>query len=229
MIRQLKTIKRLVKRLGRSAHDWVWPKIDSLYDFRHGTETGGRFLADKLDLSSQDKSRTTGYEATSPYLFTTIMKQLPISHEEFVFIDIGSGKGRVLFLASRYPFRRIIGVEFSEKLHATAEDNLARYLSRHQKCTEIDLVYADVSEYALPDINMVLYLFNPFDQITMNKVMENVRKIAADAKRKIYLIYCNNKHSSIIEKSGLFPDVKKVKIPYLIRNIDGVLIYSNQP
>ena len=43
-----------------------------------------------------------------------------------VFVDFGCGKGRVLFLAARYRFARIIGVELSERMAEQARRNLAR-------------------------------------------------------------------------------------------------------
>ena len=53
------------------------------------------------------------------------MGKLDVDHREFSFVDYGSGKGRVLMLAAAYPFRRILGVEFSESLDRVARDNIA--------------------------------------------------------------------------------------------------------
>ena len=45
-----------------------------------------------------------------------------------VFIDLGSGKGRmVLAAAARYPFKRVIGVELAEQLHEVARANVAEW------------------------------------------------------------------------------------------------------
>jgi len=46
-----------------------------------------------------------------------VLEKLSINHSEFTFIDFGSGKGRVLFLASEYPYKKIIGVELARMLH----------------------------------------------------------------------------------------------------------------
>ena len=42
-----------------------------------------------------------------------------------VFIDLGSGMGRMVLEAARYPFKRVIGVELVEQLHDLARANLA--------------------------------------------------------------------------------------------------------
>ena len=47
----------------------------------------------------------------------------------FTFVDLGSGKGRTLLMASDYPFRRIIGVELLPSLHQIAQENLRQYKS----------------------------------------------------------------------------------------------------
>jgi hypothetical protein len=38
---------------------------------------------------------------------------LPIAYDKFAFVDCGSGKGRTLLIASEFPFKFIIGVEFA--------------------------------------------------------------------------------------------------------------------
>ena len=44
-----------------------------------------------------------------------------INLQEFAFIDIGSGKGRALLLASQYPFQRILGIELLAELASRGE------------------------------------------------------------------------------------------------------------
>jgi len=108
----------------------------------------------------------TGHEyfATDPWLFEQIMQALPIRFEDFIFIDLGSGKGRSLMLASDYPFRRIVGVEYLPELHRSAELNLGRYSGENQKCRRIECVCQDARDFEFPDEATVLYLFNPFPE-----------------------------------------------------------------
>jgi hypothetical protein len=55
------------------------------------------------------------YQPTELALFHSMIEVLReragINFSEFVFVDLGSGKGRTLLMASDYPFRRIAGVE----------------------------------------------------------------------------------------------------------------------
>ena len=38
-------------------------------------------------------------------------------HERYTFLDLGSGKGRILLQASLYPYKRIVGVEIAEVIY----------------------------------------------------------------------------------------------------------------
>jgi SAM-dependent methyltransferase len=80
-----------------------------------------------------------------------------------VFLDPGSGKGRAVLLAARYPFKRVIGVEFSESLTAIARRNMATFRAR-LRCHDVELVTADVVDYRIPDDVSVVYMFNLFHE-----------------------------------------------------------------
>jgi hypothetical protein len=64
------------------------------------------------------------YQPTDPSLFREIVSGLRIEYSEFTFIDLGSGKGRALLLASEFPFRRIVGIELLPELHTIAKQNV---------------------------------------------------------------------------------------------------------
>jgi len=79
-----------------------------------------------------------------------------------VFLDFGSGLGRVvIFAASFHKFRRVVGIEVSEHLNAVARRNVERALPR-LRCQQIEIHTADVTRYVVPDDATVLYFFNPF-------------------------------------------------------------------
>jgi hypothetical protein len=52
------------------------------------------------------------------------IKALDIDCREYGFIDYGSGRGRLLLAADRFPFKEIVGVEFSRPLHEEACENI---------------------------------------------------------------------------------------------------------
>ena len=104
------------------------------YDRKHHVNTAGLVELDKLDIDSPSKAHGTRYGGASPWQFRDLLERLPIDASKYTFIDIGSGKGAALFQASDFPFREIIGVEFSPALHDDAVRNLKTFRSDTQKC-----------------------------------------------------------------------------------------------
>jgi hypothetical protein len=51
------------------------------------------------------------YEATPAWLIREILGSIPLQPNMFAFVDMGSGKGRALLVASELPFAKIVGVE----------------------------------------------------------------------------------------------------------------------
>jgi SAM-dependent methyltransferase len=230
---QVAPIKRAVRRYGGIAFDWLHRNVDRIYDYRHGTDTTGVVDARELSTTSENRIHSQGYQASSPLLFRTMMKHLHIAYENFVFVDIGSGKGRALLLASEYPFAEVIGVEFSRQLHDAAAQNLKVYRNRRQLCRSIRLACEDACDFAFPRRNMVVYLYNPFDDLVMTKVINNIATTVRDTDLDLFILYYNARYSPALEQIGVVPYVRNIKIPPLVmrrpRDISKVLIYSNRP
>ncbi|MBW2173575.1 MAG: class I SAM-dependent methyltransferase [Deltaproteobacteria bacterium] len=119
----------------------------------------------------------------------SILKELPIDHSEFTFIDYGSGKGRVLLLAAEYPFKRIIGVELSKKLHEIAQNNIKIWKCSNPKCTDIKLCHGDATQFKLPDDPLVIFFFAPFRGIVKDLVVSNIRESFNANPRPIHIVY----------------------------------------
>src|SRR5262249_44405219 len=113
------------------------------------------------------------YQPTDPALFREMMAALEIDFCEFTFIDIGSGKGRTLLMATDYPFRRILGVELLPDLHRIAQENIGKYKSDTQQCFAIEATRGDAREFAFPPAPMVLYLFNPLPEAGLEQLLKN--------------------------------------------------------
>jgi hypothetical protein len=94
------------------------------FDTRFGVDTGGLIHPTELALDQPNQIHAVSYRGSDPKYFSDAIASLPIDYAQFVFIDFGSGKGRPLLLATQFPFKHIIGVEFSEELHRIAEENI---------------------------------------------------------------------------------------------------------
>ncbi len=121
---------------------------------------------------------------------------------DFTFIDLGSGKGRTLLMASDYPFHRILGIELLPALNRIAQDNLAKYKSESQKCFALEAICADASSFPLPDEPLVIYLFNPLLEAPLRKVLSSLEASYKATPRRIYVLYHNPQLEWLFEQSS---------------------------
>ena len=126
---------------------------------------------------------------------------------DFTFVDLGSGKGRTLLMASDYSFRRIIGVELLPSLHQIAEENLSKYKSDSQKCFVLESICADATAFSLPDGPLVLYLFNPFPESGMRRVIANLDQSLRAHPRAVYVLYHNPLLEHVLGESTMLRKV----------------------
>jgi SAM-dependent methyltransferase len=163
------------------------------FDRQNGVNTDGKFdgwtyLSD-LDIPSPNWIEANDYAAIEPERFSRVLADFRIAFEDFTFIDFGSGKGRALLLASEYPFRRIVGLEFSPELHLTAEENIARYTSATQKCRDIRSLNVDFVNYSLPHEPSILFFFHPCKAGLLSKVLSGIGRSLRSNPRPLYIAY----------------------------------------
>ena len=85
------------------------------------------------------------------------------------FIDIGSGKGKACFFAAQtLKLKKLIGVEFSLSLVKAANRNRAIFGR-----SNITFINEDAATYLLPDSKCLIFLYNPFNDIILEKFIAN--------------------------------------------------------
>ena len=117
------------------------------------------------------------------------LRLLPIRDpSQYTFIDMGSGKGRSVFIAATIPFRKVVGIEHSAALHEAATTNLSRIRCSEREKQRIELTHGDAGNYEFPDGNIVLYLFNPFGPEVMRRVLENLEAAMRREERHVVVV-----------------------------------------
>jgi SAM-dependent methyltransferase len=132
-------------------------------------------------------------------------------YSRYTFIDMGSGKGRVLFVAAEYPFRKVIGVEFSNALHDDAVANLKRYKHPKRRCDDIEPVHVDARDFEFPNDNLVIYLFNPFGPEVMERMLANLEKSLEKHPRHAIVVMLWPDHSDVVERMAIMRVYKKTR------------------
>ena len=161
-------------RVFRRLRSWVVRADGWWFDKTRNVETAGGETVARLTLAGSAKSGFD-YLPIRPALARQALRRLPVrDHSAYTFVDLGSGKGRMLFLAAEYPFHKIQGVEFALELHQQANRNIGAYCSSKRPGVHINSMYIDAVDYCFPDGNLVIYLFNPFGLEVMKKVFANL-------------------------------------------------------
>ncbi len=130
-----------------------------------------------------------------------------VDFADFTFLDLGSGKGRTLLMASDYPFRRIVGVELLPALNEIARQNLFVYKSDRQTCFAVESICADGTSFPIPDGSVVIYLFNPFPAAALRKAALNFVESFHAKPRPLFVLYHNPEHEKILLE---LPEFRKI-------------------
>lgn len=174
------------------------------FDLRYDTDTERHLSFADLVAHGEDVPPLWRYFPTLEAPFHRMMSALPIDHREFVFIDLGSGKGRALLLASHYPFRHIIGVEMSPALHTVAARNIHIFRSPDQRCHSFELCCEDAANFTPPSTPTVFYLFQPFPMTILEAVLANLAASLKDTPRDVLIAYMNPIFADTVLATGLF-------------------------
>ena len=123
--------------------------MDLQFDLKYGTDTM-RWVDRSESLCTLETRRTrhpTGQQKVRPLL--ALLRQLDLPRE-CVFVDIGSGKGRVLLIASMYGFSKVVGIEFSGPLCLLARRNIDTFRKRVALPAPIEVIEADAVKVHIP-------------------------------------------------------------------------------
>ena len=197
-LRDLRTLVRLVRERGvrhagrvsaLALRGRVMAAADRHREARFCVSTEGNIPLRKLAIEGENAALGFRYVPSPGLLVDTLLANVGEDLDRFSFVDFGSGKGRVLLVASHYPFCEVVGVEFSPELDQIAEDNIRRYQSPARRCQRVRSVCADAATYPLPDDDCVLYFNNPFAEPVFARVLANVQAAHQDSHHKIFVLY----------------------------------------
>ncbi len=178
----------------------LWVLVaDHFYDWAHGIDTCKTSTLKGLTIAGENRDRGCQYQVTRVLplrkLFRVIKPMVPANS---VLVDLGCGKGRVLFVASEFGFKEVRGVEFARELCVIARQNCARFKTASGDRAECRIIEADVTTYAFQKDESVFFMFNPFDEIILQKVLDNIQLSVEAEPRKILIIYFNPRAAKII-------------------------------
>jgi hypothetical protein len=188
--------------------------------FERGIETAGS----QVELDHFNRERTP----YGPSDWLDLRRALPKRDvgPKDVFVDFGSGKGRIVYQAARYPFARVIGVEISAKLNQVAQANIDRNTQK-LTCQNVELVTVDAAAFVIPDDVTVAYFYHPFTDQTFRIVIDNIVESIDHNPRRVKLIYQWPLMESYILETGRFKLARTLK--HGRRNLRRIAVYVHEP
>lgn len=154
-------------------------------DWRLGIQTKG--LVVPADFGA-DGEGCHAYLALSYKSLRRVLGKIPVQPGKDVFVDFGSGLGRVVAVAASMPYRKVIGVELSKGLHDVAVRNM-QIAGPKLRCKNVELANIDARTFAIPNDLSVIFFFMPFSADILTVVLNNILRSVQAAPRKVTIVY----------------------------------------
>jgi SAM-dependent methyltransferase len=208
------------------------PEYDLEFDARHGTDTAGSVEPGDLGIANDESRKLAIRYLPSPLRVTSWMiDRIGVNPREYSFIDLGCGKGRVLLIAARHPFRKIAGVEISTELAAIARRNISQFRPSTDQVRAIVVENTDVRNFAMPAGNLLIHMYHPFDPSITAAVFARLVAIRDLPPRRVIVAYLTYTHSvsSVAEMFSGTGWLRLQRYEESIRGRYNWLIYEGTP
>lgn len=128
--------------------------------------------------------------------FERYLRKAEITADDSI-IDVGCGVGGMLFYFSRYPFKKISGLEYSRELAERCLDNLSKWGGR-----DVQVIIDDAVRFDDYDEYNYFYLANPFDDVIMKDFLRHLDASIARKPRLVTVLYANCIHKDMFLEDG---------------------------
>lgn len=165
-------------------------------------KTATKVPLEKLDYDESLRQHSVSYDPTPRFCVNWAINALEIDPSNYCFVDIGSGRGRVVMTAADYPFQNIIGYELDPHLVEQTRENVSALAGIDARLQRIDVHCENAAAAALPEGPTVFYLFNPFDAVVTQTFLEHLCQRPQSASMHDRLIFVNLAYPELLERFG---------------------------
>lgn len=120
VIRVIRTKKRMLKKIFRN----IFLNLQILLDRMRGVDFS-------IPVYHKEENHVQSMSST-PLIAGILKKFLRNEHitPDDAIIDVGCGKGRMVYFFSKFPFGQVAGLEYSQEVYETAKENMLRLSKR---------------------------------------------------------------------------------------------------
>lgn len=187
------------------------------FDEQFGVDTNGLIVSRELAGGHAHDIFTNPYFGVPPSRFTGAIDQWKGcpgvgSIEQYSFVDLGSGKGRALLLASGMGFRDVTGVELNPELASIAERNAQIWTQAGRGGSPIAVICGDATDLQLPDGPVIVYLYNSFRAPVLRKLLDGWTAMARSRRSPVDLLYLYPEEDAVFSEFPQFEQLWAGKI-----------------
>ncbi len=217
----LRRLASLVRQRGirhALAHCWaigllrVHERVfDRAADVPEVADTAGHVPLEELSIAAPARptDEDIHYLPTPRLVLDWVFRLLPDHLQRYVFVDYGSGRGRVLLSAAERPFSKVIGVEFARELFEAAQANIAAFPPSRIKARHgIANHWADAATFPVPVGDAVLFFFNPFEADLMAHLARRIVKARKAGGGELLVVYVNPRYRQVFDDNAGFQAVR---------------------
>lgn len=174
---------RLVKKICRYIDKLIRVIKDHYYDKKVGVETSESYFYRFRDNVSLYKDMHI--QRPTPYrTLEKIIEYLKVDQGD-IFIDLGCGKGRAIFLVAAQKLKKVIGIELDPGLVKIARRNLENVKNNN---TPVEIINDDAATFKTKE-GTIFFLYNPFGPSTLKKILNNIKESLTLNPRNIRIVY----------------------------------------
>ncbi len=180
---------------------------------KYGTDTFVPVELKNLTITNGDQKKASRYEAVSFYMLEKLLSAFQKVSGLTSIIDLGSGKGRVLMVATHFGFTDLTGIDFATELCKQASENM--------KEKEIEfpnirwrILNENVENYDIGSRDSVFFMFNPFTEVVLKRFLEKLDHSCQEFPRSIYFLYASPQYQQLLLDEG-YAIIYKTQIMHL--------------
>lgn len=173
--------------------------------------TGAHIPLSILSVPSHLRRSGHDYRPTPRLVFKWAMEAVAEPFTRYAFVDYGAGRGRVLLLASHYPFEKITGAEIAEELYDDCLLNIAQYPRSLMKCRDVECLHLSAMHLNVPDGETVFFFNNPFNQDMLERVAREIVSAYKRDPRRCYVVCVDIGAHRLFEETGIF---RQIQLPW---------------
>jgi SAM-dependent methyltransferase len=188
---------------------------------KYGIQTTGADELTALEKKGIDIEHATIYMPVSYDVLENVFASINI-HEVHHLLDIGSGKGRALCVAAHSGVQQLTGIDISKEFCELSKKNLAHTATLFPNI-EYKIHNNDAFYFEIPNNVDCIFLFNPFDEVIMSGVLENIEESLRLHPRKMTIIYANPIQKHLFVEY----DYKEVYHTQKLKYLEAIVLTKN--